>query len=62
MKTKEAYESALKKHHNEFGRPDSLAVPASESKYRDSALRVREAYKAYAKEMEQKGTPIPIWI
>lgn len=62
MSTEEIYKKARQSHNNKFKNADSLANPASESLYRESAQKLKDAYAAYASEIRKKGTPMPIWF
>jgi hypothetical protein len=59
---KENYEKARMSHNNKFGKADSVAQPAREAAYRESADKLKIAYSIYAEEMKQSGNPIPIWF
>jgi hypothetical protein len=59
---KETYEKTLAAHTNKYAKADSLRSPSSEGDYRESSQKLRSAYGAYAKEMREAGTPIPIWL
>jgi|TARA_R110000824_G_scaffold14431_5_gene61431 hypothetical protein len=62
MTTQENYEKARLSHQNKFGKSDSVAQPAREAAYRESANQLRDTYALYAAEMKEKGDPIPCWI
>lgn len=61
MESKETYEKLRMAHNNKWGHA-ALASPSSESAYRESARKMKDAYMAYAEDMKNNKTPIPRWI
>ena len=59
----EEYNTALMSYTSKYIKSsDALRSNSSESAYRDSTKRLKEAYAQYAECMKVEGNPLPRWV